>query len=55
MYMLNLYDTTSEVVTVDEEEMAPALQAQVLPFRQKRMTTEIDSVVPDKDDTYVPF
>ena len=53
--MLNLYDTTSEVVTVDEEEMAPALQAQVLPFRQKRMTTEIDSVVPDKDDTYVPF
>ena len=55
MYMLNLYDTTSEVVTVDDEEMAPALQAQVLPFRQKRMTTEIDSVVPDKDDTYVPF
>ena len=55
MYMLNLYDTTSEVVTVDEEEMAPALQAQVIPFRQKRMTTEIDSVVPDKDDTYVPF
>ena len=56
MYMLNLYDTPSEVVTVDdEEEMAPALQAQVLPFRQKRMTTEIDSVVPDKDDTYVPF
>jgi MoxR-like ATPase len=55
MYMLNLYDTTSEVVTVDEEEMAPALQAQVLPFRQKRMTTEIDSVVPDKDETYVPF
>jgi MoxR-like ATPase len=40
---------------VDEEEMAPALQAQVLPFRQKRMTTEIDSVVPDKDETYVPF
>lgn len=55
MYMLNLYDSNNEVVTVDEEEMAPALQAQVLPFRQKRMTTEIDSVVPDKDDTYVPF
>ena len=55
MYMLNLYNTTSETVTVNEEEMAPALQAQVLPFKQKRMTTEIDSVVPDKDDTYVPF
>ena len=55
MYMLNLYDSTSEVVTVDKEEMAPALQAQIIPFRQKRMTTEIDSVVPDKDDTYVPF
>jgi len=55
MYMLNLYNTTSETATVNEEEMAPALQAQVLPFKQKRMTTEIDSVVPDKDDTYVPF
>jgi MoxR-like ATPase len=54
-YMLNLYETTNEVVTVNEEEMAPALQAQVLPFKQKRMTTEIDSVVPDKDETYVPF
>jgi MoxR-like ATPase len=40
---------------VNEEEMAPALQAQVLPFKQKRMTTEIDSVIPDKDETYVPF
>jgi len=55
MYMLNLYTTTSETIAVNEEEMAPALQAQVLPFKQKRMTTEIDSVVPDKDETYVPF
>ena len=55
-YMLNLFDNESENVAMSkDEEMAPALQAQVIPFKQKRMTVDIDSVVPDKDDTYVPF
>jgi hypothetical protein len=55
-YMLNLFDNESEnVVMSKDEEMAPALQAQVIPFKQKRMTVDIDSVVPDKDNTYVPF
>jgi hypothetical protein len=31
------------------------MQAQVIPFKQKRMTAEIDSVIPEKDKTYVPF
>ena len=55
-YMLNLFDNESENVVMSKDEgMAPALQAQVIPFKQKRMTVDIDSVVPDKDDTYVPF
>ena len=38
-----------------EENLAPALQAAVLPLRQKKLVMEIDNLVPVKDETYVPF
>lgn len=34
---------------------APALQAQVVPIRQKKMLQETDNLIPPKDETYVPF
>jgi len=49
----------SEVVVkeapVVEQDMAIAMQAQVVPLRQKKMLTEVGNLVPDKDETYVPF
>jgi Mg-chelatase subunit ChlI len=40
---------------VVEQDMAIAMQAQVVPLRQKKMLTEVGNLVPDKDETYVPF
>ena len=54
-YNLQSYNQESVAVEMSTEELEPAMQAQVLPFKQKRMTVEIDSVVPEKDSTYVPF
>jgi MoxR-like ATPase len=39
----------------NEELMAPALAAQVLPMKQPKMNVNIDSSIPEKDSTYVPF
>jgi len=39
----------------NEELMAPALAAQVLPMKQPKMNANIDSSIPEKDSTYVPF
>jgi hypothetical protein len=36
-------------------EEVPALQAQVVQLRQKRMVTEVENLVPIKDNNYVPF
>jgi len=38
-----------------EIEALPALQAQVVQLRQKRMVSEVEDLVPVKDTTYVPF
>lgn len=54
-YNLQSYNQESVAVEMSTEELEPAMQAQVIPFKQKRMTVEIDSVVPEKDSTYVPF
>jgi len=51
----NLQEFSKESVAMATEELEPAMQAQVIPFKQKRMTAEIDSVIPEKDKTYVPF
>jgi len=51
----NLQEFSKESVAMAIEELEPAMQAQVIPFKQKRMTAEIDSVIPEKDKTYVPF
>jgi len=37
------------------EQVLPAMQAQVIQLRQKRMVTDVDNLVPIKDDNYVPF
>lgn len=52
-YNLQFFNTES--VEMSTEEMAPALQAQVIPLKPKRMTVDIDNIVPEKDNTYVPF
>ena len=39
----------------NEELMAPALAAQVLSMKQPKMNVNIDSSIPEKDSTYVPF
>ena len=41
-------------VTTSPEEL-PAMQAQVVQLRQRKMVTEIDNLIPNKDATYVPF
>lgn len=51
----NLQSFNTESVEMSTEEMAPALQAQVIPLKPKRMTVDIDNIVPEKDNTYVPF
>jgi hypothetical protein len=51
----NLQEFSTESVVMATEELEPAMQAQVIPFKQKRMSAEIDSVIPEKDKTYVPF
>lgn len=48
-------ETTTNKVIMKEEVTAPALQAQVVQLRQKRMVTEVENLVPIKDDNYVPF
>ena len=40
--------------TTSPEEL-PAMQAQVVQLRQRKMVTEIDNLIPNKDATYVPF
>jgi hypothetical protein len=41
-------------VTASPEEL-PAMQAQVVQLRQRKMVTEVDNLIPLKDSTYVPF
>jgi len=45
--------TTQPVAPV--AEALPALAAQVVQLKQKRMVTEVENLVPFKDDNYVPF
>ena len=45
-------EITKEKVMIEE---VPALQAQVVQLRQKRMVTEVENLVPIKDNNYVPF
>lgn len=49
-----LYNEDVPVMKEETEEMVPAL-AQVVPFKQRKVSVEIDSTIPAKDKTYVPF
>jgi cobaltochelatase CobS len=51
----NLQSFNTESVEMSTEEMSPALQAQVIPLKPKRVAVDIDNIVPEKDNTYVPF
>jgi MoxR-like ATPase len=55
-YMLDLfYEKGEEMKREDTPVNAPALQAQVMQFKPKRVAVEADSTIPQKDNTYVPF
>ena len=53
-YDLNQIFETTKGETMQSEDVFPALQAQIIPLR-KRLAVEIDSTIPAKDNTYVPF
>lgn len=41
--------------TIETKSEAIAMQAQVVPLRQKKLLTEVGDLIPSKDETYVPF
>ena len=49
----NFEKETKNTIIMNEE--VPALQAQVVQLRQKRMVTEVENLVPINDKNYVPF
>lgn len=51
--VIGLSFNTPKEVTV--ENTKPALSASVLPMKQKKMIQDVDNLVPDKDNNYVPF
>ena len=53
-YDLNQIFETTKIETAQSENVFPALQAQIIPMK-KRIAVEIDSTIPAKDNTYVPF
>ena len=53
-YDLNQIFETTKGETMQSEDVFPALQAQIIPLK-KRLAVEIDSTIPAKDNTYVPF
>lgn len=40
---------------IPAEDLSIAMQAQVVPLKQKKMITEVGDLIPAKDVTYVPF
>lgn len=44
-----------ESVNEETPDMAPAMLAPVVQLRQKKMITEVDNLIPEKDKNYVPF
>jgi len=58
MINLDYFNLPATAPTQTEQSMTeemPAMQAQVVQLKQKRMVTEVDNLVPIKDDNYVPF
>jgi MoxR-like ATPase len=53
-FNLSANPPTPQPVALVAEEL-PAMQAQVVQLKQKRMVTEVENLVPFKDDNYVPF
>jgi len=49
----NLMPEQNNIVETQSETIA--MQAQVVPLRQKKLLTEVGDLVPSKDETYVPF
>jgi len=49
-------DSSSTVVVINNNiEEIPAMQAQVVNLRQKKLVQSIENLIPEKDTTYVPF
>ena len=53
-YDLSQMFEVAKTETAQSEDVFPALQAQIIPMK-KRIAVEIDSTIPAKDNTYVPF
>lgn len=54
--LISLENEDVQVKVIErEQDMAIAMQAQVLPLKQKKMITEVGNLIPSKDETYVPF
>jgi MoxR-like ATPase len=51
----NLAKTPTPQPVAPVVEDMPAMQAQVVQLKQKRMVTEVENLVPFKDESYVPF
>jgi hypothetical protein len=51
IYDLNSFNSEISV----EENMLPAMAAQVLPLNNSKMNIQIENTIPEKDSTYVPF
>jgi cobaltochelatase CobS len=54
-YNLSSFSETPVTMKHTDEELAPALQAQVLPLKRRQIIQDIDSTIPLRDKTYVPF
>jgi len=54
-YNLSSFSETPVIMKHTDEELAPAMQAQVVPLKRKQVVQEIDSTIPVRDKTYVPF
>ena len=54
-YNLSSLSETPVTMKHTDEELAPAMQAQVVPLKRRQVVQDIDSTIPVRDKTYVPF
>lgn len=53
--LISLETGTVKTLSIPTEDLNIAMQAQVVPLKQKKMLTEVGDLIPAKDETYVPF
>lgn len=53
--LISLDTDKVQSAVIPTEDLSIAMQAQVVPLKQKKMITEVGDLIPAKDETYVPF